>query len=89
MGEPDRSGLVSWVSPRCASASLNDNFVDIGQFHQFAANRIKACPSKRPWFQSFSKLKVLQNLLALPTWWNLGEHVAESALVFATTILGG
>ena len=53
MGEPDEFGRGSGVSPRCSSASLNDNFFDIGQFHQFAADRIKARPPKRSRFQSF------------------------------------
>jgi len=59
-GEPDGAGGGSGVSPRCSSASLNDNFVDIGQFHKFAANRVEAGPSKSSWFQSFD-MSVIQS----------------------------
>jgi hypothetical protein len=39
------------VFPRRPSASFNDNFVDIGFFHQLSTNRIKARPAKRAWIE--------------------------------------
>jgi hypothetical protein len=53
MGEPDRTSDLSFGPPGRSSAALNDDFVDICDFQQFATDGVEACPSKRADLQTF------------------------------------
>jgi hypothetical protein len=45
--EPDFAGTLAGAFPRCASASLNDNFLDICFRQKFAPNAVQSVPAER------------------------------------------
>jgi len=64
VGEADWSWDFSFVPSRCPSASLNDDFIDIGFFQQFPANRIETGSAERPWTQTADVSSIdMQNAL--------------------------
>jgi hypothetical protein len=48
-GESEWLRGAAGVFPRRSSASLKDNFLDIGFYQQLSSNGIEAGASKRPW----------------------------------------
>ena len=59
--------------PRCASASLNDNLVDISFLQQLCANRVQPAPPKRSCMQTLDVDAVANKHAAAPE--ELADHL--------------